>query len=205
VAGRPRNEQARREVLRAAADVASEQGLDGLTIGQLAGRLGLSKSGLFGYFGSKEELQLATVRRAREVYLDEVIRPALEAPQGLARVVALGERWLSYSRRRVFPGGCFFFAAMAEFDARSGPVRDLLAEASLAWNGLVTGAVARAVELGELAPDTDPEQLAFELIALLEAANAMSVLHRTDAPYPRAERAIRHRLVAAGADPTRTA
>ncbi len=200
MAGRPRNEQARREILRAAADVASEHGLDGLTIGQLATRLGLSKSGLFGYFGSKEELQLATVRRAREVYLDEVVRPALAAPEGLARVLALGTRWLSYSRRRVFPGGCFFFAAMAEFDARSGPVHDALASASSAWNELIVGQLARAVRRGELAADADPEQLAFELIALLEAANALSVLHRTDEPYRRAATGIRSRLTAAGAD-----
>jgi hypothetical protein len=128
-----------------------------------------------------------------------VIRPALDAPAGLGRLCALCSRWLSYSRRRVFPGGCFFFAAMAEFDGRSGPVRDVLAEASRAWNGLVADQIARAAELGELARDTDPEQLAFELIALLEAANAMSVLHREDKPYRRAELAIRARLLTAGA------
>jgi AcrR family transcriptional regulator len=200
--GRPRNDQARREILRAAADVASRYGLDGLTIGRLAADLGLSKSGLFGYFGSKEELQLATIRRATEVYVDAVITPAAEQPAGIARLWALCLNWLSYSRRRVFPGGCFFFAAMAEFDARTGPVHDQLVETSRTWNELVGRQIDEAVRRGELAEDTDRVQLAFEVIALLEAANAMSVLHCDDTPYPRAQRAIRARLLTAGARPS---
>ncbi|WP_028925837.1 TetR/AcrR family transcriptional regulator [Pseudonocardia acaciae] len=194
MAGRPRNEQARREILRRAADLASVDGLDGLTLGRLAASLGLSKSGLFGYFGSKEELQLATVRIATEVYLEHVITPALRTPPGIGRLRALCARWLDYSRSRVFPGGCFFFATMAEFDARPGPVRDALAEASRAWTGLVSQTIADAVALNELAPDTDPAQLAFELIAFLETANATALLQDDDTPYRLAERAIHTRL-----------
>ncbi|GAA5168521.1 TetR/AcrR family transcriptional regulator [Pseudonocardia eucalypti] len=194
MAGRPRNEQARRDILRTAADLASVDGLDGLTLGRLSTTLGLSKSGLFGYFGSKEELQLATVRRATEVILDEVITPALRIPPGVERVRALCARWLDYSRTRVFPGGCFFFAVMAEFDARPGPLREALAEGSRAWTGLITSSIAEAVELGELAEDTDPAQLAFELIAFMENANSVSLLQDDADAYRRAERAIGNRL-----------
>ncbi|HEY1970922.1 MAG TPA: TetR/AcrR family transcriptional regulator [Pseudonocardia sp.] len=192
--GRPRNDRARRDILRAAADQASEHGLEGLTIGGLATALGLSKSGLFGYFGSKQELQLATIRRATEVFIGEVITPAFGEPEGLARLTALCTRWLSYSRRRVFPGGCFFFAAMAEFDARPGPVRDTLAESSRRWNQLITSCIEAAMALGELAAETDPDQLAFELVAFMETANAMSLLHGGPMPYEHAQRAIQSRL-----------
>lgn len=203
MAGRPRNDRARRDILRTAADLASRDGLEGLTIGRLATDLGLSKSGLFGYFGSKQELQLATVRRAAEVVLDEVVAPAFQRPDGLVRLWSVCLGWLSYSRRRVFPGGCFFFATMAEFDARPGPVRDALAESARGWNQLVRGLVERAAERGELTADTDPDQLAFELIALMETANAMSLLHGDDTPYRRAHLGIRDRLLGRGAAPDR--
>ncbi|WP_328468051.1 TetR/AcrR family transcriptional regulator [Actinoplanes sp. NBC_00393] len=127
---RPRDDRARETILRRAADLASQDGLDGLTIGRLATDLGLSKSGLFGYFGSKEELQLATIRTATTVFLDEVVEPALAAEPGRDRLTRLLENWLSYSERRVFAGGCFFFFSVnAEFDARPGRVRDTLTTA----------------------------------------------------------------------------
>ena len=198
MAGRPRDEAARRTVLRRAADIASRDGLEGLSIGALAADLGMSKSGLFGYFGSKEELQLATIRLARDVYLDEVVKPALAVPPGLDRVRALCERWLNYSRRRVFPGGCFFFAVTAEFDARPGRVRDAVATASLEWRRLVARAVEDARQLGDLDAGADADQLAFELIAFLETANALSVLHDdVTEPYERCRVAIRTRLASA--------
>lgn len=198
MAGRPRDDRARQAILRRAADIASQDGLAGLSIGGLAADLGVSKSGLFGYFGSKEELQLATIRTAAAVYLDEVVRPALAVPPGLGRVRRLCDSWLTYSRRRVFPGGCFFFAVTAEFDARPGRVRDAVAAASLEWRRLVARTVEEARQTGELAPGTDADQLAFELIAFLETANAMSLLHDDDdTPYERAGTAIRTRLAAA--------
>ncbi|NUW31962.1 TetR/AcrR family transcriptional regulator [Nonomuraea sp. SMC257] len=197
--GRPRDERAREVILRRAADIASKDGLEGLSIGRLAADLGVSKSGLFGYFGSKEELQLATIRVARDVYLTEVIQPALTVPPGTGRVRRLCESWLSYSERRVFPGGCFFFAVTAEFDARPGRVRDAVAAAGLDWSRFVARTVDDARQLGELAADTDPGQLAFELIAFMETANAVSLLHDDPNAYERARTAIRGRLDAASA------
>ncbi|MEV4109745.1 TetR/AcrR family transcriptional regulator [Nonomuraea sp. NPDC049695] len=181
-------------ILRRAADIASRDGLEGLSIGRLATDLGVSKSGLFGYFGSKEELQLATIRAAAAVYVEEVVQPALTVPPGLGRVRRLCENWLSYSQRRVFPGGCFFFAVNAEFDARPGRVRDAAAAASLDWTRFVARAVDDARQLGELAGDTDPDQLAFELIAFMETANALSLLHDDPNAYKRARTAIRRCL-----------
>lgn len=194
MAGRPRDDRARNAILRRAADIASQDGLEGLSIGRLATDLGVSKSGLFGYFGSKEELQLATIRTAVGVYLDEVIQPALAVPPGRARVRQLCENWLSYSQRRVFPGGCFFFAVTAEFDARPGRVRDAVATASQDWTRLMARTVEDARQLGELPGDTDADQLAFELIAFLETANAVSLLHDDPSAYERARTAVRKRL-----------
>ncbi|GGP02095.1 TetR/AcrR family transcriptional regulator [Nonomuraea glycinis] len=192
--GRPRDERARDTILRRAADIASQDGLEGLSIGRLATDLGMSKSGLFGYFGSKEELQLATIRTATGVYVNEVVQPALTVPPGLGRVRRLCENWLSYSQRRVFPGGCFFFAVTAEFDARPGRVRDAIAAAGLDWAAFVARAIDDARQLGELADDTDGDQLAFELIAFLEAANVTSLLHDDANAYERARTAIRKHL-----------
>src|SRR5262249_51446805 len=109
MAGRPPDERTRTAILRRAADIASVEGVEGRTIGRAATDLGLSKSGLFGLFGSKEDLQLAAIAAAQEVFLDEVVRPAMTQQPGLARVRKLCANWLSYSRRRVSPGGCFFF------------------------------------------------------------------------------------------------
>jgi AcrR family transcriptional regulator len=202
MAGRPRDEQARATILRRAADLASVDGLDGLTIGRLAADLGVSKSGLFGYFGSKEELQLATIRTATGVFVGEVVEPALAVPAGLGRVWALCANWLAYSQRRVFPGGCFFSAGTAEFDARPGRVRDALAAAHTDWTRLVTRTLQDARDLGEFAADTDPGQLAFELIAFMESANAAAVLHDDPTVYGRSRTAIRRRLADSATDPS---
>lgn len=199
MAGRPRDEGARQAILRRAADIASQDGLEGLSIGRLATDLGLSKSGLFGYFGSKEELQLATIRTAATIYLDEVVRPALAVNPGLERLRRLLESWLSYSERRVFAGGCFFYAVNAEFDARPGRVRDTLTAAGRQWQQLITETIAEARELGDLAADTDADQLAFELIAFMETANAASLLYDDPHAYQRARKAVDSRLAAAAA------
>jgi AcrR family transcriptional regulator len=201
MAGRPRDERTRATILRRAADIASKDGLEGLTIGRLAADLGVSKSGLFGYFGSKEELQLATLRTASAVYLDEVVQPALAVAPGLGRLWRLCDAWLNYSERRVFPGGCFFFTVAAEFDARPGPVREAVAAASLDWTRLVTRTIEDARQLGDLVEATDADQLAYELIALLEMANGTSLLHDDPAAYRRARTAILARLRAAATAP----
>lgn len=198
-----RGNQTRRLVLRRTVDIASVEGLDALSVGRLATELKLSKSGVFALFGSKEELQLATVRAAGRIFLDAVVEPARQSPPGLDRVWQLCARWLDYSERRVFPGGCFFYGVIAEFDAREGAVHDALVRANRDWTGQIERCVAEARDTGELLPDTDVPQLAFELIAPMETANAHSVLHDEPDAYRRAGVAITARLRAAATDPSR--
>uniref|UniRef100_UPI0031E430B9 TetR/AcrR family transcriptional regulator n=1 Tax=Saccharothrix mutabilis TaxID=33921 RepID=UPI0031E430B9 len=181
-----RGEQTRRQILRRAAEIASVEGLEGLSIGRLATELEVSKSGVFAHFGSKEELQLATVRAAAKIFVDEVVTPALDLPPGVARLELLLEGWLAYSERRTFPGGCFFYAVQAEFDARPGRVRDAVAEYGRSWNALVRETVEGVPDLA-----VDAGQVAFELVAFLEMANAQSVLHDDPAAYTRARAAVR--------------
>ena len=140
-----RGDLTRRTVLRHAVDIASIQGLEGLSIGKLATELEISKSGLFAHFGAKEELQLATIRAARRIYADTVVAPALAAPAGLERIWALSEAWLGYSQERVFPGGCFFAKATHDFAARPGKVRDALAAANVEWMAIVEQVVEEAL------------------------------------------------------------
>lgn len=176
------------------------EGLEGLSLGRLATELGLSKSGVFALFGSKEELQLATVRAARELYAEQVIEPARALPDGIVRVWRLCDAWLVYSKRRVFPGGCFFQSVSAEFGARGGPVHDLVAEARRDWTGYVEITLGKARLAGELQPDLDLPQLAFELIALIEAANAESVLFDDPSAYRKAGTAVLNRLRSVAVD-----
>ena len=190
-----RGDLTRRTVLRRAVDIASIRGLDGLSIGQLAADLELSKSGLFAHFGSKEELQLATIRAAMRIYSDAVIAPAVEAPAGLERLWVMSEAWLAYSQDRVFPGGCFFAKASQDFAAQPGVVRDALAAANLEWMDLVERTVEEARELGHLTDAAEARQLAFELNALYEGANLVSLLRDEDSSvYELARRSITRRL-----------
>src|SRR5271170_778425 len=162
----------RTAILQTAADLASADGLDGLSIGRLASQLAMSKSGLFAHFGSKEELQLATIEEARKIYAQEVTEPGCAAGAGITRLHALCEAFLSYLERAVFPGGCFFASAMAEFDSKTpGPVRDRIAQCQNQWMATLEHAAAEAQHRGELAAGTDPQQLAFELEAALLSAN----------------------------------
>ncbi|MFE0178391.1 TetR/AcrR family transcriptional regulator [Streptomyces sp. NPDC059002] len=196
-----RGNQTRRLVLRRTVDVASVEGLEALSLGRIATELKLSKSGVFALFGSKEELQLATVRAAGRIFLDTVVEPALQTPPGIGRVWRLCTAWLDYSEQRVFPGGCFFYGVIAEFDAREGPVHDALVRANRDWRELVERSIAEAVGATELHADTDVGQLAFECIALMETANGHSVLHDESHAYGRASTAIAARLRAAATDP----
>jgi AcrR family transcriptional regulator len=156
----------RESILRAAVDIASVEGLEGLTIGRLAEELKMSKSGLFAHFGSKEDLQLATVAMAREIFKEHVVRPALEGPSGAPRLWNLCDGWLRYAEGDVFKGGCFFTAASYEFDSRSGPVRDSIASAMKEWMKVLIGAVELAKKQKHLRPDVDAEQFAFEVYSL---------------------------------------
>ncbi|GAA3576735.1 TetR/AcrR family transcriptional regulator [Amycolatopsis ultiminotia] len=179
-------------VLRRAVDDASVHGLAGLSIGGLAAELELSKSGLFALFGSKEDLQLATIETAQGIFRAHVGTPAQAVAAGLPRLRALCENWLTYSEKRIFPGGCFFFNVSAEFDARPGRVRDAIAAVGRAFLAELRESAAEAVAAGHL--DADPELLAFELHALGRAANADAVLHGGAEPYRLARRAFAARL-----------
>ena len=142
-------ERSRAAILDAATQLATVEGLDGLSIGRLAEHTGMSKSGLYAHFGSKEELQLATIDAASEIFVREVIEPA-RAAEGAARLDALSDAFLSYLARKVFPGGCFFAAAQAELDTHPGPVREKLRETSSRWLAYVERQVRGAQEMGEL-------------------------------------------------------
>ena len=161
--GRTRPET-RAAILDRGVDLASAEGLEGLTIGRLAAETGMSKSGLFRHFGSKEELQLATVGHASRVFVEAVIEPALAAERGEPRLRALCEGYIGHLERQTFSGGCFWGATTAEFDDRPGPVRDAIGEAFGAW----TGELARQARLAGVG---DPEQLAFELVSIATGAN----------------------------------
>jgi AcrR family transcriptional regulator len=174
--------------------IASAEGLGGLTIGRLAGDLGMSKSGVLGHFGSKEALQLAVLDRAGEIFRAEVWEPAIPAAPGLVRLRVLCEAWISYLERGVFPGGCFFVAAAHEFDGRDGAVRDAVESRFDAWRERLLKEAGRAVAAGDLPAGTDPGQLAFELLGLVMALNHAIQLHRDPEAPTRARRAIRSRL-----------
>ena len=189
-----RGDRTRRLVLGHAVDVASVDGLDGLSIGRLATDLSMSKSGLIAHFGSKEELQLATVRAARAIFAQTVIEPALREPPGLGRVRALLDAWLAYSSDRRFPGGCFFARATHEFAARPGAVHDALAAVDAEWLGLIARTIAEAQEVGEIRPDVDPGQVAFDLAAYLDSANLRSLLLGSFDVYDQARAAFGRRL-----------
>jgi AcrR family transcriptional regulator len=197
--GRRRRGNATREsILQAAADIASVEGLEGLTIGRLATELNMSKSGLFAHFGSKEELQLATIDAARRRFVDHVVRPSRHLPRGRARLEALLEDWLKYFRAEVFPGGCFFCNIQAEFDSRpDNAVRETVAENMRQFHAFIEREIRKAQEAGELDPSLDPAQLAFEFDALGSLANQQFQLTHDRAVFDRAETGMRSRLIAA--------
>ena len=195
-------ERTRATILEAAARFATLEGIEGLTIGRLAEYAGMSKSSLFSAFGSKEELQLATIREARAIFDREVVAPALEAGTPLERLRALCERFLSHVERYVFPGGCFFASTVAETDTRPGVVRERVAGAVADWFGLLEQQIRDAQKDGQLDAGEDATQLAFEVHALLLLANAQFVISGGDArPLGRARRGIERRLELAGAAP----
>jgi AcrR family transcriptional regulator len=187
---RVRGEISRQAVMRSAVDLASVGGLDGLSIGGLASAVSMSKSGIAGLFGTKQDLQLATIAAAAEIFREHAIVPALTAPAGLQRLRAFVDAWIDYSESRVFTGGCFFAAAAAEYRARPGVFRDAVVAQMRRWHQFLAEAVKRAMATGELPADTDPEQLAFEITALLDAANDASLLYESAEPYARARTAI---------------
>ena len=191
---RLRGERTRQAILSHACRLASAEGLEAVSLQRLATDLGISKSGLFAHFGSKEELQLATVEEAGRIFADEVLRPGLRPAAGLGRLWAMCNSYLSYLKRCVFPGGCFFEAAVAEFDSRPGAVRDAVVEKRRYWSASLARAIRDAQAAGEVKPEVDPEQLAWELNCLLIGTNGSFVIEGADVVFERARHAIRDRL-----------
>ena len=190
-------ERSHRAILDAAARLATIEGLDGLSIGRVANEIGMSKSGLFAHFDSKQELQLATVATAEAIYAAEVVEPAMDLPEGLERLEQLCERYLSYVKRGVFPGGCFFASTAAEWDTRPGPIRDRVRAVLAGWDELLEADLRAAQRHGDLARDVDIGQLIFEINALLHEANGHYLLFRDSAALDRARTAIDDRVARA--------
>jgi AcrR family transcriptional regulator len=193
---RPRadGERTRGAILRTAASLATVDGLEGLSIGNLAAATGMSKSGLYAHFGSKQELQLATVEEAGRILAEEVAQPALAAPPGLAQLVAVCEAFFDYLQRRVFPGGCFFAAAALEMGTRPGPVKERVAALQSGFAALVRQFAVTAIEQNELPACEDPDRLAFELHGLMLAADTNFVLHDDPTVLNLARKIVRQRL-----------
>ena len=191
----------RRElILNAAARLATVEGLDGISIGRLADHIGMSKSGLYAHFGSKEELQLATIDKAQEIFHAEVVEPSMtEDP--LAMMEALGRNFLSHLEREVFPGGCFFAYTSAELGPRPGPIHRKVADITGQWTVLFVELLEAAQAAGAIKADEDVRQLAFELDAYLILGNFGYVMEKTQEPLERASRAFQDRLNRAKTQP----
>ncbi len=188
-------ERSRARILEQAARLATIEGLAGLSVGGLAAATGMAKSSVYALFGSKEELQLATIDAARDSFIAEVINPALRSAQpGCERLLAFCEGFLSYVERRVFPGGCFFVGVASELGARPGRVHDRVARVQQEWRDLLDAEARLAAGNWQLPPGSDPAQLAFELGTMLAGTNIVAVLHDDDGAVARARTAIRSRL-----------
>lgn len=187
-------ERSREVILGAAAELATVEGLDGLSIGRLADVTGMSKSGVYGLFGSKEDLQLATVEKARKVFVKEVILPALDAPPGCQQLLSLCEGYLDHVERRVFPGGCFFASVASEVSSRPGPVRDRVADEHKEWTNLLAANASQAIANEELPVGTDPRSLTLELGTMLTGADIAFLLHEDPAILAGIRASIRGRL-----------
>jgi len=190
-------ERSRSVILHEAAQLATVEGIEGLSISRLAEAVGMSKSGLFAHFDSKEQLQLATIETASAIFTDQVVKPASAARTGLERLQQLGENFLRHVEDNVFPGGCFFASVAAETDTHPGPVRDRAIQLTEDWLRQVETAVRDAQTDGAIDPSEDAAQLAFELNAYLLLANAQFVASQDATPIERARRALARRLSAA--------
>ena len=163
----PKGTDTRSAILEQAANEASLVGITGLTIGSLAEATGMSKSGLFRHFGSKEQLQVETLRAGIERFTKVVVKPALKAPRGVRRVRSLFHGWLAWATGHGFPGGCIFVAASVEMDDQPGPVRDFVAQTQREWLDLIARTATLAVEAGDFRNDLDAEQFAHEFNSIL--------------------------------------
>jgi AcrR family transcriptional regulator len=187
-------ERTREAIVREAVALATVDGLEGLSIGNLAGALAMSKSGVYAHFGSKQELQLATVDEAGRIFQGEVIEPALAAPPGLAQLIAVCDAFFDHLARRTFPGGCFFAGAVLEMGTRPGPVKEQIAAFQSRFTALIRQFVVTALEHDELPDREDPDALSFELNGIILAANANFVLRGDPAVLEMARHIVRRRL-----------
>jgi AcrR family transcriptional regulator len=192
--------RSRETILRAAASLATVDGLEGISIGNLAAHIGMSKSGLYAHFASKEDLQLATVETALEIFGTEVVDPTAGIDDPLERLRALCAAFLSHLERRVFPGGCFFVSVETEFDTHPGPVKDRIVAIQRAWSRRLQQLIAEAQQRGELRAEEDPAQLAFELDAYMLMGNTSFVLHDDPQFLRRTAEALNRRLEEAATD-----
>lgn len=192
---RAAGDRSRARVLEQAAALATVEGLDGISIARLANVTGMPKSSVYVLFGSKEQLQLATIDTARAGFITHVISPALTTtPPGGRLLLRLCDGYLDYVEQRIFPGGCFFVSAAAEMGGRPGPVRDRVASYQRQWREFLAQTTRDAHSAGELNPGSDPDQLAFELGAILAGASLAAVLHDDNTIIDRARAAIRSRI-----------
>lgn len=187
-------ERTREAIVHEAVSLATVDGLEGLSIGNLAGALDMSKSGVYAHFGSKQELQLATVDEAGRIFQAEVIEPAVAAEPGLAQLVAVCDAFFDYLMRRTFPGGCFFAGAVLEMGTRPGPVKERVAAFQGGFAAQIRQFVVTGLERHELPADEDPDALTFELNGIILAANANFVLHEDPAALDMARNVVRRRL-----------
>ena len=186
--------ESRRTILLAAAELATTRGLEGLSIGELAQHIGMSKSGLYAHFKSKEELELATIETAAEIFVRDVLGPAGESPGGVPRVLALSEAFLRHLERRVFPGGCFFATVAVQLASRPGRPHDRVMAMQQRWLDQFAEALGQAVAGGELRRDTDVDQLVFEITAMMVRANFSWVVTGETRVLEQARIGIRHVL-----------
>jgi AcrR family transcriptional regulator len=186
--------ESRRTILLAAAELATTRGLEGLSIGELAQHIGMSKSGLYAHFKSKEELELATIETAAEIFERDVLGPAGESPGGLGRVLALSEAFFRHLERRVYPGGCFFATVSVQLASRPGRPRDRVMELQKRWVEQFAEALGQAVAGGDLPRGTDTDQMVFEITAMMVRANFSWVVTGEARVLEQARVGIRHVL-----------
>lgn len=199
-----KGDETRQAILGTALAMASELGLEGVTIGALAERVGMSKSGLFAHFASKERLDVAVLDEASRRFVDLVVAPALRERRGLPRVRALFDRWLGWADQDFMPGGCVFVTASVELDDKPGPARDRLVETQRDWLETLAQAVRIAVEEKHFAKDVDPKQIAFELYGLALGYHTLHRLMRDPKARQRVERAF-ERVVETASERSRAA
>jgi len=181
-------------IVREAVSLATVDGLEGLSIGNLAAALGMSKSGVYAHFGSKQELQSAAVEEAGRIFTAEVVEPALAAAPGLPQLLAICDSFFDHLQRRTFPGGCFFAGAALEMGTHPGPVREQIAAFQSGFTALIRQFIVTALGQHELPADEDPDALTFELNGIILAANMRFVLRPDPQALDIARRVVRRRL-----------